>query len=90
MAEAQAQIYKTNKEKIKEYNKEYGKTYRLANKEKFNEKFICDVCGGKTTRSNISKHLKTTKHLKFVESQNKCSFRDELCKSESVRAPSTE
>jgi rRNA maturation endonuclease Nob1 len=71
MAEAQAQIYKTNKEQINEYNREYHRAYRSAHKQKINEKFICDVCGGKATRSNISKHLKTTKHLKFVQSQNK-------------------
>ena len=70
MAEAQAQIYKTKKEQILEYNREYGRAYRSANKEKINEKFICDVCGGKTTRSNISKHLKTKKHLKFVQSKS--------------------
>jgi hypothetical protein len=58
----------SNKEKILQYNREYGRAYRSAHKEQINEKFICDVCGGKTTRSNISKHLKTKKHIKFVQS----------------------
>jgi hypothetical protein len=76
---AQAQIYKItssqtdkiyigSKEQIDEYNREYSRDYRSAHKAQINEKFTCDGCGGKTTRSNISKHRKTKKHLKFVQS----------------------
>lgn len=63
-----------NKESIKQYyidNKEKLKQYRIDNKEKLNhyksEKFDC-VCGGKYTRSHKSKHLKSKKHLDFLES----------------------
>jgi len=62
------EYYETNKEQMNEYNREYSRVYRSTHKEKINEKFICDVCNGKTTRSNISKHLKTKKHLKIVQS----------------------
>ena len=73
--------YIDNKDKIDDYHKEYNaknkdkiddyhKDYYIHNKEKINEKFDC-VCGGKFTHKHKSQHLKTTKHLNYLESQNK-------------------
>ena len=53
----------------KEY-KQYQKEYKKANKDKANEKFDCE-CGGKYTNCGKSHHIKTTKHIKFLESQKK-------------------
>ena len=55
-----------NKEAILEYQKEYYEK----NKEKINEKITCE-CNGRYTHQNKAKHLKTKKHLKFVEFKNK-------------------
>ena len=70
--------YEANKEVIKEkmeiYRdqhkeqiKESDKKYRKKNKDKRNEKFECE-CGGKFTHNHKSKHLKTFKHKKYIES----------------------
>ena len=77
----QKEYYETNKEKFTDYNKDYyfnnkekinniQKEYREANKDKANEKFDCE-CGCKYTRCNKSHHIKTTKHLNYLKSQNK-------------------
>ena len=50
-----------NSEKIKEYQKEYYEN----NSEKLNEKCSCD-CGGKFTYKNKLRHLKTNKHLDYI------------------------
>ena len=55
-----------NKDKLDNFHKAYNET----NKEKLKEKFIC-VCGGNYTHSQKSTHIKTNKHQKFLESQNK-------------------
>lgn len=34
---------------------------------KQNEKLICIICGGKYTRTNKSKHIKSKKHLLMLE-----------------------
>jgi hypothetical protein len=73
MAENSREYKALNKEQINEYNREYHRAYRSEHKEQINEKFTCE-CGGKATRSNISKHLKTKKHLKFVETKNQSSL----------------
>ena len=39
--------------------------YRAAHKDEINKKIDCD-CGGKYTQSNKSKHLKTKKHIDFI------------------------
>ena len=57
---------KTNKDKIDNFNK----AYYIRNKEKLEEKFDCE-CGGKYMRCNKSHHIKSDKHQKFLESQNK-------------------
>jgi len=64
--------YQNNQDKMREYRKnyyqnnqdkmrEYRKNYYQNNKEKFN----CE-CGGKYTKVNKKRHLKTKKHLKFI------------------------
>lgn len=53
---------KANREKTKEHNK----TYREANKEKRNKKCNC-FCGGKYIHNNKTGHLRTKKHLNFIE-----------------------
>lgn len=53
---------KNNKESISEYQKEYYQE----NREKLNQKITCE-CGGRYTHQNKAIHLKTKKHIKFVE-----------------------
>tara|TARA_R110000851_G_scaffold291779_1_gene446184 strand:- start:15 stop:674 length:660 start_codon:yes stop_codon:yes gene_type:complete len=64
------------KEKAKEYNenhknetKEYNKEYRKANKdvlnEKKKEKITCE-CGSIFSKGSLSRHIKTNKHLIFI------------------------
>ena len=66
-----------NKEKLAVKNKEYNlknketineksKEYYEKNKEKLNEKFDCE-CGGKYIRSHKSSHMKTKKHINYIE-----------------------
>ena len=63
---------KTTNIKYRENNKDKIKTtnikYRENNKDKINEKFEC-VCGGKYKYKHKSTHLKTKKHLDFLEKQ---------------------
>jgi hypothetical protein len=47
-------------------NKEYYKRFKA----KLNKKHFCDICGGSYTKTNISKHIQTKKHLKAVVSNN--------------------
>jgi hypothetical protein len=70
--EQHKEYIKNNKEKIKEYNnnniekmREYKKKYRENNINKLKEKFNCE-CGGKYTYSTKSTHLKSKKHLKYI------------------------
>ena len=74
----------SHKDKNKEYSQEYfqnnkelllkrQKEYREKNREKINEKkkekFNCD-CGGHYCRSGKSYHLKSKKHIKYINSIN--------------------
>ena len=72
--EQKKEYYENNAEQIKEYQKEYReknavkiKEYNEKNKEKLTEKFDCE-CGGKYIFKNKSRHLKTKKHLDFMNS----------------------
>jgi len=60
------EYYNDNKEKITEHKKEY----RIKNKDKINEsqkeKFTCE-CGGKFTKCHKSRHFKSKKHIKFLQ-----------------------
>lgn len=62
-----------NKDKIKEYNAKYRAEYYINNIDKFKDRahqeFKCE-CGGCYTYSGKSAHMKTKKHLKFIETQN--------------------
>jgi hypothetical protein len=49
---------------------EYMKKYNEENKMKLNEKFICNICGGKYQKMNTSHHYKTKKHQDGVIIQN--------------------
>lgn len=69
--------YQNNKEKAKEYyqdNKvkilEYYQTNKVKILEKKKEKTICE-CGINITKSNLSAHKKTKKHIKLMERYNK-------------------
>ena len=49
--------------KVKYYpQKEYNKKHYDKNKENYLNEIICDVCNGKYTQQNKSKHNKTIKH----------------------------
>ena len=58
LIEYYADYYQKNKVKIAEH---YQK-----NKDKLQEKFVCE-CGGKFTRQNKTTHEKTQRHLKYIE-----------------------
>ena len=61
------------KEEKKEYNKEYKKDYNQKYKEIISQKsseIITCECGCKSTKTNISKHRKTKKHLNLMELKN--------------------
>ena len=66
----QNKYYENNKEEISEKMKEW----RKKNKEKINkrerEKITCE-CGTIITRSNLSTHKKTKKHIKLMQRYNK-------------------
>ena len=61
--EQKKQWYLNNIEKQKETNKQY----RLDNNNKLNKKFNCE-CGGKYTHRSKTIHLKTKKHLNYINS----------------------
>jgi len=65
--EHQREYYEANSEQIREYKRAFYEANSEQIREKRNEKITCE-CGGKTTKANISTHLKTKKHLKFVQS----------------------
>tara|TARA_R110002153_G_scaffold20593_5_gene69762 strand:+ start:274 stop:822 length:549 start_codon:yes stop_codon:yes gene_type:complete len=67
------EYYKNNKEKEKQYreaNKEKSKQYRekrkIATNLKHSTKIECK-CGGKYTYSHKPRHMKTKKHLKYIQ-----------------------
>jgi hypothetical protein len=58
------QYYDSNKENIDDRCKKYNEI----NKDKLREKFNCD-CGGKYIFTLKSTHMKSKKHMKFIETQ---------------------
>ena len=69
-----------NKEKIKEKNKEWyeqnkeiikekSKEWYEQNKEKINRKYICE-CGSECFFRSRNKHMKSKKHINFIENKN--------------------
>jgi hypothetical protein len=74
IAEQNKEYREQNKGKIKEYreqNKEKIKEYREQNKEKIEErrkqKIVCE-CGSEVRKDSMHRHLKTKKHIAWVES----------------------
>jgi hypothetical protein len=78
IAEQKKEYYQDNKEKITEQHKEYyqdnkekiAEYYQINKKkiaERMKEKFVCE-CGCKFTKSHKTRHMKTHKHLKWIQS----------------------
>ena len=61
----QKEYREKNQDKKKENNKEYREKNKDKIKEKQNKKSNCE-CGGKYTNSSKSTHLKSKKHLNFI------------------------
>jgi hypothetical protein len=62
---------KENKDKIREYQKKYNQDNLETIKERQNKKHNCE-CGGRFTHNQKLRHMKTKRHLAFLE-QNKSS-----------------
>jgi len=61
------ELTKEEKEIVKKEKKLIrDRIYREVNKEKRKEKFNCE-CGGKYTYTHKIEHMKTKKHLKYIE-----------------------
>ena len=60
-----AEWHQEHKQEKAEYDKEYRRDNKLKIAERANEKFECN-CGGRYTKHNISKHIKTLKHRMYV------------------------
>ena len=58
--------YENNKERILEKFRIRGKQYRIDNYEKINKKHNC-CCGGSYTYTNKLQHMRTNKHIKYLE-----------------------
>jgi hypothetical protein len=56
------EYYETNKENMNEISKQYFKD----NKERLNQKNACE-CGGRYTFKNKSSHLRSARHLKYLD-----------------------
>jgi hypothetical protein len=71
--EYDAKYYRDHRQEKAEYRQvhkqekaEYDSKYRQDNHQKINEKFGCEVCGGRYTRSNKSYHMKSIRHKQAV------------------------
>ncbi len=49
---------------------QYNKKFIEKNRDRINEKIICDVCCGSYSYYNKSKHMKSLKHVKLLNKQN--------------------
>ena len=58
--------FRANKEKIAQKLKQYRQLNKEQIAEKGKEQITCE-CGSKITKYNKSRHLKTLKHLQFIE-----------------------
>ena len=61
--------YSQTKEQKLEYQKEYFENNKQQVLERQGQKCICE-CGTTYTHGHKSRHLKSIKHCKFIESQN--------------------
>ena len=59
------EYYENNKKIINEYQKEYQKEWYEKNKEIMKEKIICK-CSCEIRKDELSRHLKSKKHIKFL------------------------
>ena len=65
MGRTMKEYYNANKDKKIEYQKQYRKD----NKNKLQQKHMCNVCGGKFTNEHKSQHFKSKKHQKALNNQ---------------------
>jgi len=55
----------------KEYNqKDYNDKFYQKHKEQLTEKYICDICNSKLSKTNRYNHLKSKKHLVYLDISN--------------------
>ena len=66
IAEKGAIYYQKNKKKITEYHIEYRQNNKEQIAEKGSVKVICE-CGSEVTKNALTRHKKTQKHLKYLE-----------------------
>ena len=62
------EYYEENKEHENERNKAYQREHREEIRQKRSVKTICE-CGGKYVLANQARHMKTKRHIKFVNLQ---------------------
>ena len=67
LAEYKKKYGKQYREENQDKMNEYKKKYLEENKDKLSEKTICE-CGGKFIHSHKSEHLKTKKHINYLNS----------------------
>ena len=67
------EYYQENKDKIKEKTKKYKEKNKEHIKEINKQKINCD-CGGKYTHTNKASHMKTKKHIDYINKNNKISL----------------
>jgi len=65
LQESKKAYRENNKERTKKSQKDYRENHREIIKEKLKEKIICE-CGCDIVKRNLSRHLKTKKHIKFL------------------------
>ncbi|ARF11531.1 hypothetical protein Klosneuvirus_1_388 [Klosneuvirus KNV1] len=58
-------------------NNSYSKQYYIENKDQWNIKKICEICGGEYSRNTRSRHFKTSKHL-LAEKDSKIKEQDKI------------
>ena len=63
------EYYQKNKENIQKKDRIRSKQYRIDNKEKLRTKMSCD-CGSIFNKRALKEHLKTKKHIKYLENNN--------------------
>ncbi len=61
--------YEENREENKEYIKQYRDEHKEEIRKHKNQNFECE-CGGKYTKSNEKRHLKSIKHMNYLHNLN--------------------
>jgi len=67
--EYQKEYYLDNKDKKKEYQKKYNEVNKKNISEKKRVKMTCE-CGSVVRKTDIQRHYKSKKHLKYIETNN--------------------